>query len=78
MSKYIDAEKINPMRCPRSIEEMRKWIDEQPTADVEEVVRCRACKHSDYIPKVERIYCMEHAAIMELNDYCSRGEISYE
>ena len=58
--------------------DLAEFLDSQPTADVVEVVRCRACKHSDYIPKVERIYCMEHADIMELNDYCSRGEISYE
>ena len=29
--KLIDADALNPMRCPRSIAEMRKWIDEQPT-----------------------------------------------
>lgn len=33
------ADAINPMRCPRSISEMRKWIDEQPTAyDVDKVI----------------------------------------
>jgi hypothetical protein len=38
--RLIDADKINPMRCPQSIEEMREWIDSQPTAyDVEAVVR---------------------------------------
>ena len=38
--RLIDADKINPMRCPQSIEEMREWIDRQPTAyDVEAVVR---------------------------------------
>lgn len=35
----IDADAINPMRCPRSISEMRKWIDDQPTAyDLDKVV----------------------------------------
>ena len=35
----IDADAINPMRCPRSISEMRKWIDDQPTAyDIDKVV----------------------------------------
>lgn len=37
--RLIDANAINPMRCPQSIAEMRKWIDEQPTAyDVDKVV----------------------------------------
>lgn len=37
--RLIDADAINPMRCPRSISEMRKWIDEQPTAyDVDKVI----------------------------------------
>lgn len=48
------------------------------TSDAVKVVRCRSCKHADWIPKVDRVYCMEHAIVMELNDYCSRGEISYE
>ena len=35
----IDADAINPMRCPRSISEMRKWIDDQPAAyDIDKVV----------------------------------------
>lgn len=37
--RLIDADAINPMRCPRSISEMRKWIDDQPTAyDIDKVV----------------------------------------
>ena len=35
-----DADAINPMRCPRSISEMRKWIDDQPTAyDIEDIIK---------------------------------------
>lgn len=37
--RLIDADAINPMRCPRSISEMRKWIDEQPTADIDKVLK---------------------------------------
>lgn len=37
--RLIDADAINPMRCPRSISEMRKWIDDQPTAyDIDKVI----------------------------------------
>ena len=44
--RLIDADAINPMRCPRSISEMRKWIDEQPTAyDIDKVVeQLEECK----------------------------------
>ena len=39
MSRLIDADAINPMRCPRSIAEMREWIDELPTAfDTDKVI----------------------------------------
>lgn len=37
--RLIDADAINPMRCPRSISEMRKWIDEQPTVDIDKVLK---------------------------------------
>lgn len=38
--RLIDADAINPMRCPRSISEMRKWIDDQPTAyDIDKVIK---------------------------------------
>lgn len=29
----IDADAINPMRCPQSIAEMQKWIDSIPTIE---------------------------------------------
>ena len=36
--RLIDADAINPMRCPKSISEMREWINEQPTVcDIEQI-----------------------------------------
>lgn len=29
--RLVDIDAVNPMRCPQSIAEMRKWIDEMPT-----------------------------------------------
>jgi hypothetical protein len=29
--RLIDADAINPMRCPHSIKEMRDWLAEMPT-----------------------------------------------
>ena len=31
--RLIDIEKINPMRCPQSIQEMRMWLYEMPTVE---------------------------------------------
>lgn len=54
--RLIDANAINPIRCPQSIEEMRKWINEQPTVKAEpehghwiisgEWCTCSECKQS--------------------------------
>ena len=71
MSRYIDAEKINPMRCPRSIEEMRKWIDEQPTADVVEPVRCKDCIRKSYKDGFAECYFL---GVVSPDDYCSHGK----
>lgn len=73
MSRYIDADKINPMRCPQSIEEMRKWIDEQPTADVVEVVRCENCECRGKTG-LRQVYCYVHEKYMAVDDFCSYGE----
>lgn len=52
-------------------------IDEQPTADVVEVVRCKDCKHAeiqDYAPPSCR-YCCKYSALYHAkNFYCSMGE----
>lgn len=56
MSRYIDADAFKrnnedllhcdfPYLCEDTLEEI---IDEEPTADVVEVVRCEDCKHSHY------------------------------
>lgn len=38
--RLIDADAINPMRCPKSISEMREWINEQPTVcDIDAIRR---------------------------------------
>lgn len=78
MSRYIDADKI-----PYVISEdgclddfaYRYDINEVPTADVVEVVRCKDCKHfgkdlgygKHDCKKYEMPYCLE-------TDYCSYGE----
>ena len=47
--RLIDADAINPMRCPQSIAEMREWLDNIPTAyDIDKVVG-RLISHRKHI-----------------------------
>ena len=80
--RLIDADTLNPMRCPRSIAEMREWIGKEPTIDAVEVVRCKDCK---YVRNIESEWICEHlSGMVGLNvlvnddDYCSYGERSEE
>ena len=52
-------------------------MENEPTADVVEVVRCKDCKHAeiqDYAPPFCR-YCCKYSALYHTkNFYCSMGE----
>jgi len=52
MSRYIDADKLKSVKSIQSadfntIETIREWIDEQPTADVRENVRGEWVYHTE-------------------------------
>ncbi len=49
-------------------------INEQPTADVVEVVRCKNCKRA--VPLIFQGYykCRRHSACRKADDFCSYGE----
>ena len=50
-------------------------IDNAPTVDAVEVVRCKECKQADYSGCADgMVYCMEHSCYMNGNGYCSDGE----
>lgn len=58
---------------------VKQAIEAVPAADVVEVVRCRECKHRDFIGKWPlRSYFCRHPlglkAIMHETDFCSYGE----
>lgn len=87
MSRYIDLDKI-PFVIgidAQTDEEImlvtKKQIDELPTADVVEVVRCKDCKfwgipHANDIEK-SHYCCRDNMWCMPLrfaDDYCSYGE----
>lgn len=92
MPRYIDAEpyegmcimklftvEINiPPYKPYTVPECTKVrsVNDIPTADVQEVVRCKDCKHRDpEDKKCDGIFCAKNGLFpMDDNDYCSYGE----
>lgn len=64
--RLIDADALNPMRCPRSIAEMREWIDNAPTIDavpkhqlLEETSTLDTCPYYHHEPTGEPFCEME-------------------
>lgn len=81
MMRLIDADAIgNPYENTSLAFEfmvLKKILDDAPTVDAVEVVRCKDCKHMKYaIDKAKNGMCGVHSAliIMNGNDYCSYGE----
>lgn len=49
-------------------EDYKEWLEQLPTADVVEVVRCKDCKHNDGS-------CCDYSAVYTRpNGYCHWGE----
>ncbi len=48
-----------------------KILEKEPTADVEEVVRCKDCYNSERIDSV--LYCNHFNKNVDEDDYCSQG-----
>lgn len=84
MARYIDAhpmeEYINVTNDDKewllsqyNADWIMSFIQNQPTADVVEVVRCCECKkhkkHTDVVG-----YCIEHNIAVVYSDFCSYGE----
>lgn len=79
MARYIDADKADVERISCfygsecRIEDVKEWLDEQPTADVVEVVRCKDCKNRNgFFCPIEKESATAHW--FEDEDYCSFGE----
>lgn len=86
MARYIDAEKadVESISCfygsECRIEDVQEWLDEQPTADVVEVVRCSECAYcAENICPItgHKMYlCAYHPNNypVTLTHYCGHGE----
>ena len=85
MSRYIDADKLKKslsIPCASIIEigeTIIAQIDDQPTADVVEVVRCKDCEHGQSYNMFGSRYCLKHNDVaVRDNDFCSYGERAEE
>ena len=77
MSRYIDADELMEIFQDLHWYASRNIVEDIPTADVVEVVRCKDCKHSkmaDYIPAKCPYFCKLMANCHSGDFFCSMGE----
>ena len=74
--RLIDADELKnelkDMDIVLANHNVEDWIDEQPTVDAVEVVRCEYCVHANTLD--DEVYCTKYYTSMKSDDYCSRGE----
>ena len=52
----------------------KSFIDDAPTVDAKEVVRCRECKYHEDTSVTEYEHCCLLSKTVRYNDFCSYGE----
>ena len=52
----------------------KSFIDDAPTVDAVEVVRCRDCKYHEDTHVIGFEHCCLYGLTMRYNDFCSYGE----
>ena len=96
MSRYIDADALGIGKADRNAFTIPEYADgwnsaieiinNAPTADVVEVVRCKDCKYSEFIynskkkgePSVGHYVCTSRRCSTVAEGYCHWGERSEE
>ena len=85
MADYIDREKLlrDIEKYHLSDGKFQHWVEIQPAADVEHVIRCRDCKYSRELnhedPKERQfiegcVWCMNWEYGVFPDDYCSNAK----
>ena len=88
MPRYIDADALiktiypigvqNDLNYVINAKAVKVAIDKQPTADVEEVVRCKDCEFylndTEYCKLKNVGYCKYNRIVKSPFSYCSSGE----
>ena len=84
--RLIDANALNWGRCPTDGKLAKAWLDEAPTVDAVEVVRCKDCIYAQKNYLVHGLCLCEKSmhhvihgdrpknALMCEDDFCSFGE----
>ena len=74
--RFIDANAadVNEIPCYHddycTTEDVQHWLNEQPTVDAVEVVRCKDCEHY----QEETVSCPYSVINRYPNDFCSYGK----
>lgn len=77
LNNFTTDRKVSDICENIAIHRIATWIDEVPTADVVEVVRCKNCKHSktaNYISAKCPYFCRLMANCHSGDFFCSMGE----
>ena len=85
MSRYIDADRfecfctgvpkgVNADSFCRGIDEVLYAIDNAPTIDAVEVVRCGECVHHKDAPKTDDVWCENLDGLLPREWFCKDGE----
>lgn len=80
MSEYIDRDKIfstwRSIPAPASLTSLAEAIAQTPTEDVQQVVRCKDCRYSNFDPEYGKRWCDRCLSCMLVkdDDFCSYGE----
>lgn len=85
MAEYIDREKLlrDIEKYHLSDGKFQHWVEVQPAADVEHVIRCKDCKYSRELnhedPKERQfiegcVWCMNWDYGVFPDDYCSNAK----
>ena len=75
MKRYIDANKAKEVfHYKTGGSSFDSFIDDVPTADVEEVVRCKDCKFAYKNRFLGEYYCKKTNCKIKQHHFCSCGE----
>ena len=77
MSRLIDADKLPKYTgYALSADEVAKAVEEAPTVDAVEVVRCKECRHCfmDIVNGRVGYTCLYRNGLLVLDGYCDKGE----
>ena len=88
MARYIDADllhiqmedlyehhiEMKNFSADGAVADCLDLLDNVPTADVVEVVRCKDCRFIEFMSDGKTLACLRQSAYRKPDDFCSYGE----